>query len=662
MGLLKFTSLDNLSKYLNGFDGFQIFLYALVIAGLVRLFFKFSLFFQRQGLPKLLSTSILCVTIIYLSAILPGIIGKYTTVNTYLVFLAIAFLVLIFLPASSKVVNVYATSVDTENKTYQLNFVDLVCLSIGAILCAPLLSYLRTLPFALVDPNPILGWDVVSYHLPGVIEFFQNRSLWSLSGPYQSYFFGYELIGNFFSQTFYASWGILLTHILSLFFVVAGMIVFISLFPQTNQYQNSSRLSSFVLAIGIWSTIGITTIGAVGKNDLFMGSTVLSALAFLLILGFEKPVMHRNTKLILFLIACSLGLAIGSKPTAIAFIPFFWIASIFCLTRQKKGNRDAITLASAAIILALVLGGFWLFRNLFIFGALSPVMNNGWNASIAANILNLRVYRDAIHFPAFLLASAAWIPALWLAHQYPIQSNSRFSWLLLGYFHLTSCLIFLITPFAYQNSGFEVRLGMPIILSAAIIYGLLVPLAIEKLLAFKKLSWTIGGATLILMLAIPMYWSAKKQNNLFGYDEMFPPPKAKKLPKTSVYTWVQEQKEPLRIYSAGLRPYGLYGRHWENKLFYDLHSSTLTPKEEGKRRIAAAVRQFSPDLILISIAPHSNEANGIKPEVLMWMKQRQDLFTEVFSDELVTGYRVRPEAKQILANEFPASYSLKMGE
>jgi hypothetical protein len=203
---------------------------------------------------------------------------------------------------------------------------------------------------------------------------------------------------------------------------------------------------------------------------------------------------------------------------------------------------------------------------------------------------------------------------------------------------------------------------MPLLISAAIIYGVVIPLAIQRLFALRYSRLALGALIIILMLAIPYYWSTKKQANLFGYEEVFASPKIEPLPKTSVYTWAQNLKEPLRIYSAGLRPYGLYGRHWGNTLFYDLHSSTLVDGPDGKKRIAAVVDQFGPDLILISLAPHANSPLGIQPEVLTWMQERVDLFTEVYSDDIVRGYRVKPGAKEILTKEFPEPYVLKMGE
>jgi hypothetical protein len=532
----------------------------------------------------------------------------------------------------------------------------------GFILCAPLFSYLKGLPLAFADPNQVLGWDVVSYHLPGVIEFYQNKTLWSLSGPYQSYSFGYELIGNYFSQGFYTSWGLIIAHLLALSLVVSVTASVTKALSFFDHAAKTSWLASSILAVGLWTILAINSLSAVGKNDAFMGATVFAALSFLLILCANTFTSTLKRNLLILLIGLGLGLSMASKPSAIAYFPYFWVATILGLLQQKKGFREALYIASAVIAVALLVGGFWLTRNLIFFGRLSPVLDSGWQFSILANVFNKGMYRAAVYYPTFMLATTAWIPALLLALRHTKGSYGSLAWMLIGSFHLTACLVFVITPFAYQGGGFETRLGMPLLISAAIIYGVVIPLAIQRLFALRYSRLAYGALILILMLAIPYYWSTKKQANLFGYEEVFASPKIEPLPKTSVYTWAQNLKEPLRIYSAGLRPYGLYGRHWGNTLFYDLHSSTLVDGPNGKKRIAAVVDQFGPDLILISLAPHANSPFGIQPAVLTWMQDRVDLFTEVYSDDIVRGYRVKPDTKEILAREFPESYILKMGE
>ena len=640
----------------------QLLLYAAVVLGLMAVSIRLFQFFKSTGLPPFLGTGIVCTSLIYLSALLAGALGFLTATNSYILFLLLAAGVLYWLstaPLSRAHVGVNSSLQSSQLAQSPLDWIFII---FGAILCAPFLLYLKGLPLAFIDPNPVLGWDVVSYHLPGVIEFYQNKTLWSLSGPYQSYSFGYELIGNYFSQDFYTTWGLVLAHILSLALVLSAIASAAKTLSLSRGVEGASSLVPTILAFGLWTTLTINSFGAVGKNDVFMGATVLAALAFLLILCASAFVSKSKTYLLTVLIGLSLGLSISTKPSALAYLPYFWMATLWGLLQQKRRLKDALGLASTAIVIALIIGGFWLARNLIFFGRLSPVLDSGWQFSILANVLNKEMYRSAIYYPAFMLATTAWIPAFLLALRHTKDSYERLAWILIGSFHLTACLVFMITPFAYQGGGFETRLGMPLLISAAIIYGVVIPLVIQRLFALRYSRLALGSLILILMLAIPYYWSTKKQTNLFGYEEVFAKPKTEPLPRTNVYTWAQNIKEPLRIYAAGLRPYGLYGRHWGNTLFYDLHSSTLVSGPDGKKRIAAVVDQFGPDLILISLAPHANSPLGIQPEVLTWMQARKDLFSEDYSDAIVRGYRVKPGAKEILIKEFPEPYVLKMGE
>jgi hypothetical protein len=643
-------------------DMFQLLLYIAALIGLMILSRRLFQFFGSLELPQYLSTALFCATLVYLSALVPGIFGFLTVTNSYILFVLLVIGVLYWMRVTPASQNQSRASLSPPFTSLALSPLDWGVMIFGAILCAPLFSYLRGLPLAFIDPNPVLGWDVVSYHLPGIIEFYQNKTLWSLSGPYQSYSFGYELIGNYFSQGFYNSWGLIIANLLALSLVVSAIVSVTKILSFSDHSGKTSWLASSILAIGLWTILVINSLSTVGKNDVFMGATVLAALAFLMILCANPFTSKLKRHLLILLIGLGLGLSVASKPSAIAYLPYFWMATILGLMQQKKGLREALNIASAFITVALLVGGFWLARNLIFFGRLSPVLDSGWQFSILANILNKEMYRAAIYYPAFLLATTAWIPAFLLALRHTKDSYGWLTWILIGSFHLTACLVFVITPFAYQGGGFETRLGMPLLISAAIIYGLVIPLVIQRLFLLRYSRLALAALILVLMLAIPYYWSIKKQTNLFGYDQVFAAPKIEPLSKTNVYTWAQNLKEPLRIYSAGLRPYGLYGRHWGNALFYDLHSSTLVSGSDGKKRIAAVVNQFGPDLILISLAPHANSPLGIQPDVLTWMQARKDLFLEDYSDAIVRGYRVKPGAKEILVREFPDPYLLKMGE
>jgi hypothetical protein len=640
---------------------FQILLYIATIVALMALASSTFKFAKEVNLSPALTSSIVCITLVYLSALLPGALGFLSASNSYILFLLLVVGIL-FLIRAILSPHIELNRVPIEATHINFTRLDWLFTGLGVILCGPLLVFLKGVPMSFMNTNPILGWDIVSYHLPGVIEFYQAKSLWSVSGPYQSYSFGYELLGNYFSQNFHASWGLLLAHILSLWFVIAAVMAVSKAIYSSNQTAKINWLTTSIFAIGIWTISAIGSIGAIGKNDIFMGAAVFSALAFLLILGDKRQESKLRNYLLILFIGISLGLALGVKPSAIAFLPYFLIATSWVLFSHPKILRNALISVSIVLVTAVLIGGFWLSRNLILFGSLSPVMDSGWQSSIIANLLNQEMYRAVIHYPTLIFASAAWFPALLIARRYYRMGVESSNWWLMASFHLMACLVFVLTPFVFQGGGFEVRLGMPLLLVTSVIYSLVIQLIFQKFFSSQHFWWVSCISVLVLMMGIPYYWSSKSHSGLPGYEQVLNCSDPKNCPKTNVYSWVQSLNKPLRIYSAGLRPLGLYGHQWDNILFYDLHSSTLVANADAKKRIAAVVNQFDPNLILISIAPQSSSSVGAKPEVINWMKLRPDLFSEVYSDEIVSGFQLNRDAKAILAKEFPEPYNLKMGQ
>src|SRR5262249_22204216 len=189
------------------------------------------------------------------------------------------------------------------------------------------------------------------------------------------------------------------------------------------------------------------------------------------------------------------------------------------------------------------------------------------------------------------LGVLAVIPGVFLL----IASGRRFESLvavsLLVAFHIVSCSAFAITPYSIfhhdlSSSVWFLRLGMPLFVSAVLIYSLTAT-HLCTLMSAPRIQRRVGLAsvllTVTLMVGLPLYWSRAQPTGLPGYEQV------KGLPHTDVYSWVQSQASPLRIYSAGLLPYGLYGPHWRNKLFYDLHSDHLSQLQSAKARVSAIV-------------------------------------------------------------------------
>ena len=131
--------------------------------------------------------------------------------------------------------------------------------------------------------------------------------------------------------------------------------------------------------------------------------------------------------------------------------------------------------------------------------------------------------------------------------------------------------------------------------------------------------------------------------------------------QTGVYAWVQSQASPIRIYAVGLRPYGLYGKNWKNRIFYDLSNETISPAEVGTKRIIGVILQFRPELILISDSPFaSSEEINLSPAIA-WLNMRSDLFKPVYQDKSVIGFAILPNAFRVLSGEADENIPIKMG-
>ena len=623
-------------------------------------------FFKALALPAFLCGALLSCGVIYLSSLIPGMLGLMTLPFEYAVFLVINTLLITLLPRFT----LTPLAAEQDQRIWVYSPLQLALVILGLILCAPLTHHLKELPWQLSQTNGILGWDVVSYHLPALIEFAQNQSLWSMQGPYQSYGFGFELIAAFFSKPFYAHWGWILGHWLSI------AIIAFAIFSINQTLTHSSNLASrfriltiSILALGMFSTMDFGALGAIGKNDLFMAAMVISSLALLMTsmrsdasLGTASIESQRlRSKWALGLACLCAGLALATKPSALGFalfIPLAISATTWLRTQSwQMAFRDG--LISGALV--YVIGGFWLTRNLVIFHALSPVLDGGWRHSVLSNLTNPDLYRLRLPTIYIGLALLAFPLSVLLGLRKHDLVKPLNAWWLLVAFHLFAIITLLITPFMIQHGSWELRLAAPLLLSTALIWSA----AIEQACSFvghylpENRRFTLVGVMSIgLITILALTWQTQRTAPLSGYDQVGA------LPKTGVYRWVWGQEAPMRIYSAGLRPYGLYGKHWQHALFYDLHSAELNDLAYGKARLASVVQYFDPQVILISTDPlqsMSATTTPSKPAITTWMNTQSDMFAPIYSDGAVSGYRVLPAAKVLLQEWLPNSTPPKMG-
>jgi hypothetical protein len=158
----------------------------------------------------------------------------------------------------------------------------------------------------------------------------------------------------------------------------------------------------------------------------------------------------------------------------------------------------------------------------------------------------------------------------------------------------------------------------------------------------------------------------------------------RKLPPTGVYDWFDRTfgGQNVKVYSAGLRPYGFVGKQWQNLVFGDPNSHLLFDSDDrdpalrahfhdlaggarehsitGRPRLFAILEHFQPDVIVVGIEPDADWPLA-KPQA-DWMKQQPDAFEEIYSDPTASAFRVK-DGWHALAPQFkaPADKPLKMG-
>jgi hypothetical protein len=146
----------------------------------------------------------------------------------------------------------------------------------------------------------------------------------------------------------------------------------------------------------------------------------------------------------------------------------------------------------------------------------------------------------------------------------------------------------------------------------------------------------VNGVPLLLLVVslafLPWWWHDRTPRGLPGFERVHGQP------ETGIYRWVQRLDEPVRIYSAGVFPYGLYGAGWANRLVYDLSSAGLDT-DAGRLRILSILETFRPDLIVIAADPFTPSAAWSKPSIVAWLRQQPEV-VEVYCDETVSAFEV----------------------
>lgn len=632
---------------------------SLLITLLVKAFYCRAI---RDGLPPALTSLLLTGLTIYISCLLPGICFRFDTVYFNSLFMIITVGILYILKFNFARHHI-AYDIMTSGWPDKIYVRDFLLLAMGLLLATPILSYLRyTLPAFLLDANYKLEWDVVAYHLPSVIGFLKERTLWSVVDPYQSYSYGFELISLFLSFPYHSHYGIGLGSL----YAIALMLLTIGYIAQSITTHEDDLRGSWlpltILACGIWASIFPSSITDIGKNDIFMCACIMAGQGYMLRILFEKN--EKQLFQIRSMAGVGFGLALATKPSAFLYVPFLAIANAYayhlnCTTTDKRHIKDFIYSVGLPIGIALIIGGFWIVRNLLVLSEATP-FREAFNLAIIFNLDNSNILHDKRSVFLLLLGLGVMTPIVKSFIRGQNQTVKRQSAFLIA-FHLNCFVALLVTPHflsynpANEHAAWQIRLAMPYFANTAILASILTIRLSNRYFSIRRKGTTfiLGGLVFILVNITVAYRFSSGKNSEISYATIAG------TRDSSLQNWVRSQSDPIRIYAIGIAPYVLYGASWANTIFYDLHATSLAPIKGGMIKIAALARDFRPDYILISKkAPgYSSDTESL----INWMKTFPDIFTETRIDDSIVSFRVHPDHDHALSPLIPLHYKLLMG-
>ncbi len=533
---------------------------------------------------------------------------------------------------------------------------------VSLILLYPYAECFAKLILLLISPAAELGWDAVSYHLPALIEFIQAHSFWTFEGPYQSYSYGFELIYGLSILFCHSHWGVIVGHGLSILLLLLSTAFIVKQLLDTLEHcgvEKQNRLMVHLLVQAIWAgVIFRTSLDGVGNNDVFEAAMLLAAFGFFMDFSRRDREQSKPRLFLLALGTMSFILALATKAPALMFTPLFLIMSV-C---EKADNRPGFTLniadtvkAIPLVSLVVVVGAFFLWHNIPKFGGIcDPLLACGFRDTLLHHLRDSRLLIPTAGSVSFF-SSGLSLFLFWFLWRIAVRSgraNTALPFIWIAVLYVSGAAAFSYTPFGvtpdYDANQltrlfFQDRKAMVMYMATAFAIALSAGVLCAR--AAKSVSnanrWEVSFAPPVVasvvvgcLISVPVinwWWHRDWPVGLVGYETV------KGLPHTNIYRWVQNFDSGKRIYSAGLRPYGLFGRNYDNRLFYDLHSHIL--KTERQSRLFAVLDQFHPEIILISVDPHAYTGGPQKPDLVDWMK-RQPCFTSVYEDETVSGFRV----------------------
>lgn len=475
-----------------------------------------------------------------------------------------------------------------------------------------------------IPPYP---WDVVEYHFPHLVDAVQSGSLWTTvwahfpMGCEMFHAWGFSYLRNaalVYPTHFY--FGVLL--------ILFSCLLLQTLCFQNRKTISGTEITAyFILTVlmlilpPLWDMY----FNQIGKNDIAMSAFIIAALYYYLQCVLNKS---KNAAILqnLLLLGIAIGIASGIKPHGLLYSAFF----LGMLLKTVFFNKVPLYSVGVVFLCVLVLAVFWYVRPLIMLGGIPETGMNESIVYNSYKGLNLFINgREnllfSLSFVFCLIMMVVWhnkdfrmrIANYTLAAAIVIFCFTPFSalnghgiQLRLAPAIIPLVIIISLSTFLHtivmaggeysscqlneQNSQ-TYRRGT-ILAFTSIVLGSVAMIAVSLIGGLEskpRLLWNIRGLIIFAFLGASLYiynsikaikdykfnisrsflyvivffivitalilqiLSYKQPDDLVGYNE-----------NTAVYTYVYRNIQGKTLYVLGLRPYGLYGKEFSNKVVY----------------------------------------------------------------------------------------------
>ncbi len=534
--------------------------------------------------------------------------------------------------------------------------------SVAVILALPFFPMLQELMLQIRNVHP-LSWDVVSYHLPNTVDYLQSKSLWTLQGAFSQYPGGNELLilWSFIPLGSDVMLG-LTTLTLGLGLMLATTLILQKCAAVQHPILGSLQIIGLWLlcfAIPAWQTLWFD----LGRNDLTLSFWLILALWTLT----QALTATRRQPAWLLWTGINLGLAIGTKPNGLYYgLGFFVLSLCPIFDRPAAPEKFHLKLWQRFQTLGLpiiLIAGFWYGRNWWLQGQVfSPeILRPGAELTILSNLNNPQLYRPSL--PLFVLVGALIITGICLAVSVKYPAHCSPTLRLLAWVNLLGIGAWVLTP---HGAGYwigdqmvidlQLRYAAYLIPLSTILLITLIALGLPEVLRklglgnrqffqglqrlvqprqerTSRLTIIVGCGITSLVIGLQLL-TFRPAIGLPGYTTILfgVSPTDPQAQHSQVYEWLQDHVRNSKIYNLGLRPYGLYGVGFSNRVI-----DGGSPQAWAVKPFAQVLASQKPDYIAITVDPFSGQ---VSPEIRYFFQQPQQ-FQLVYQDSLAVVFKVQ---------------------